>query len=136
MMKFKDFYKGQRSFCSEDSISQTIKNSKKFNPSVESPESASRVQLLDTSKQKTYLVATSKNIYKIIDDRRSDKPKIAWSRSRSKIAPNNKLNVRIEPYKSRTDKLVIEALPEKSNLVSKNLFTNIGIAEAIEDLLK
>lgn len=135
-MKFKDFYKGLRPFSAENIIKQSIKRSTKFDASVESPENASRVQLLETSNQKTYLVATANNIYKIVDDRRADRPKIAWSRARGKIAPNNTLKVHIEPYKSRTDKLVIDVLPEKTNLVSKSLFTNIDIKEAIEDLLK
>lgn len=135
-MKFKELYKGRRSFSKTAQVVDAIKRSKKYDPSVESPEKIRQVQLLETSNQKTYLAATPKNIYKIIDDRRTDKPKVVWSRSRKKIAPNNKLKVSVEVYKSRTDKLVIDRLPEKTNLISKSLFANIDVEKAIDDLLK
>ena len=92
--------------------------------------------MLETKNQRTYLVATKFNVYKVIDDRRSERPKVAWSRPKETIAPGNKIKIYVEGYKARTDKLVIESLPDKTNLVTKKLFANIELSEALDKLLK
>ncbi|MFT7680659.1 MAG: hypothetical protein ACI935_000090 [Moritella dasanensis] len=134
-MSFKDTYKGLRLFTDEKKISDAIKQSKRFNQNAENASLAKKVQLLETTNQRTYLVATRKNIYKIIDDRRVDAVRIAWSRPKVDLAQNNKLIVHLESYKTRTDKLIIDSLPDKINLVTKKLFANIEITDALDELL-
>ncbi len=134
-MSFKDFYKGRRSFVDDNSVVDIVKRSKRFNSSTEDLTKAKRVQLLDTSNQRTYLVATNKNIYKILDDRRSDRAKIAWSRAKKSLVSDGNLGVTIRAYKPRTDKLVLNKLPEKTNLISKNLFVNIDATMAVNKLI-
>ncbi len=42
---------------------------------------------------------------------------------------------RWERAKERTDKLIFSKLPDKNNLVSKKLFTNIDINTALDNLI-
>lgn len=135
-MSFKDFYKGRRPFLDDDSIVRVIKRSKRFDPSRENLSNAKKLQLLDTSNQRTYLVSTNSNIYKVLDDRRSDRAKIAWSRSRKSLITDGTLGVTVKAYKPRTDQLIINNIPEKKNLISKILFANIDINEAVSNLIK
>jgi len=135
MMSFQNLYKGLRDFSVNPQVIKTIQNSKRYQPNSEDLSKARMVQLLESRNQRTYLVATNENLYKIIDDRRRNGPKVAWSRSLSSIAPNHQLAVHIEPYKRTIDRLVIDNLPEKQNLVSKKLFRNIELETALKKLV-
>ena len=135
-MSLQSFYKGLRDFLSASDISTTIKKSKRFDGSKENIENVKVVQLLDAEKQRTYLVATPENVYKVVDDRRKKGPVVTWSRPVSKVAPNREWKVHIEPYRRTTDYVTISGLPGHSNLVSRKLFKNISLTSALNNLVK
>ena len=135
-MKIADLYSGQRPFSSDEEIILTIKRSKYFNENEEDLSKARKIQLLDTSKQRTYLISTDKRIYKVLDDRRSDLPKITWSRKIEKVFDGHTLKATLEPRSERSYKLVFDASPDRLNLVSKKLFANIKFEDAISKLVE
>ncbi|MCK4507269.1 MAG: hypothetical protein KAU27_01930 [Desulfuromonadales bacterium] len=136
MKSFKEFYKGKRPFVDAEAVVGTVKKSKKYDPKCENIDKARKVQLFETGNQKTYLVATEKNIYKVLDDRRTVAPKVSWSRSIEKLAANGRIEFEVQPYKERVGRLVLKGVPEKRNLVSKKLFENIDVVTAIDGLVK
>lgn len=135
-MKLADFYSGQRPFSTDNEIVSTVKSSKYFNAINEDLSKAKKIQLLDTSKQRTYLISTKERIYKVLDDRRSDHPKITWSRKIDKVFEGHTLKASLEPRSERSFNLVFDASPDRLNLVSKKLFANIEFDEAISKLIE
>ncbi len=135
-MKIADLYSGQRPFSIDEEIILTVKRSKYFNENEEDLSKAKVIQLLDTSKQRTYLISTIKRIYKVLDDRRSDRPKITWSRKIEKVFDGQTLKATLKPRSERSYKLVFEASPDRLNLVSKKLFANIEFEDAISTLVE
>lgn len=135
-MKLADLYSGQRPFSNDEEIISTVKRSKYFNENEEDLTKAKKIQLLDTSKQRTYLISTEKRIYKVLDDRRSDHPKITWSRKIDKVFEGHTLKANLESRSERSYNLVFDASPDRLNLVSKKLFANIKFDEAISKLVE
>lgn len=133
-MTLNELYAGYRPFANDHEIRSTIEQSKYFDNSQEDPEKATKVQLFETSKQRTYLLSTGKRVYKILDDRRSNHPKIVWSRAIDKIFDNFKLKASLEPSSENTCNLKFEEIPDKINLVSMKLFANISFDDAIKNL--
>ena len=92
---------GLRDFANEQEIKQWIRHSKNWNkPSkfVSSEEISSgkkSLLLFDSEKRHSWLVATNKRLYKILDDRREKSPKIYWS-------------VELEQLRKRKDKIKIK----------------------------
>lgn len=135
-MKLADLYSGERPFSSDEKITSTVKWSKYFNANDEDLTKAKKIQLLDTSKQRTYLISTKKRIYKVLDDRRSDRPKIKWSREIGKVFEGKTFKASLEPHSERSFNLVFNVSPERQNLVSKKLFANIDFDKAISKLIE
>ncbi len=133
-MKIADLYNGYRPFSDDAKIISAVKRSKYFDEAVEDISKAMMVQLFNTRTQRTYLVSTGRRVYKILDDRRSKRPKISWSRRTDKVFDGSKLRATLRPHTELTDKLVLEAVPERKNLVSKNLFANIDFEDEIAKL--
>lgn len=133
-MNLRDIYYGYRPFSSEEEIIATVKTSKFFDENTEDIKKAKKIQLFETIKQRTFLVATSKRIYKIVDDRRFDKPKLSWSRKINLIFEAGKFKGSLIKRNANTSVLTIEAMPNKTNLVSTKLFANIDFNHAVENL--
>lgn len=134
-MKLKDLYSGLRPFSYDKEIIPTVKRSKYFDANEEDLSKAKKIQLLETSKQRTYLISTGKRVYKVLDDRRSERPKITWSRKIEKVFEGRKLKATLEPSSERCYNLVFDASPDRRNLVSKKLFANIGFEDAVATLM-
>lgn len=133
-MKFNDLYSGQRPFSNDEKIISTITRSKYYDANNENLSNVTKIQLLDTSKQRTFLISTGKRIYKVLDDRRSEHPKLTWSKKINKVFDGNKLKGKLITKSDRSYNLIFDASPDRMNLVSKKLFTNIKFENAIETL--
>ena len=89
---------GHRVFLKKEKIKEGITNSISYSLS-ENIQDAKTLLLLETSKQKTWLVSTNKRLYCILDDIRKDKLNINWSMDKSKIISNGGqiiLNLKID----------------------------------------
>ena len=133
-MNLKDIYIGYRPFSSDEELISAITNSKRFDASMENIRQAVKIQLYDTEKQRTHLVSTGKRVYKVLDDRRLEHPKIVWSRGLDKIFDGKKLKAQLVEKGEAVDQLVLEAIPDKPNLISKKLFRNMKLEEAFSKL--
>nr|VFK27903.1 MAG: hypothetical protein BECKMB1821G_GA0114241_103128 [Candidatus Kentron sp. MB]VFK31789.1 MAG: hypothetical protein BECKMB1821I_GA0114274_10277 [Candidatus Kentron sp. MB]VFK75564.1 MAG: hypothetical protein BECKMB1821H_GA0114242_10267 [Candidatus Kentron sp. MB] len=133
-VRLRELYKGYRPFSDEVSVISTVKSAKAFDAEREDISKAKKVQLLSTLKQRTYLVSTGKRIYKILDDRRLKRPKVVWSRRVDELFKDHNLEATLVSRNEDIFNLVINAAPDKRNLVSKDLFANIDFNEAVARL--
>lgn len=136
-MKIAEFALGYRSFNDKDAIINFISNSKYYNEKDESPTESDALLIFKTSKQQTWLVASAKRLYIILDDIRKDQPNINRSFSKNHLIDNNhKVSASIEE-KQKSDKtgvLMIEGM-KKGYLFSRMLFSYESIIKKVTGLL-
>lgn len=130
-MKFSDFF--AENFKSEDEIKSFIRNSRNFDKSSENPEKAHALLIFKTSKQQTWLVATEKRLYCILDDNRKDQPNINWSERRESL----RLELdNVKSYSLDKRKTVVDiGSKHKGWLYSRNLFPQKPVEEAINNFI-
>ena len=120
---------GYREFWEPDAIRQIIENAPEFNPSSESVDEARTLLIFETSKQRTWLVATAIRLYCVLDDVRKDKPRLQWSVLKGEAA-------HIET-RSKTDQTGLVDIGTRHRwwLYSKRLFDRKSIEQQISELI-
>ena len=137
MSGLKSLLLGWREFRSREEIAGYIVNSVNFDRATESPESAKTLLLFQTSKQRTWLVATRERVYCILDDVRKPEPHINWSRPRRQIVADGEVVLDVRPH-DRTQKTgLIDFGPEhKRWLYTRDLFEHGDVVSAVREFLK
>lgn len=126
---------GYRDYSSQRKIRETIKSS--VNYRGENIESSELVCLFETSKQRTWFVATEKRVYLILDDIRKDIVKVNKSYRFNTIYSNEKLVIKIDSnYKTLTGRIYFKD-STRGWLYSKSLFPNkIDLHNTINTIMK
>ncbi len=123
---------GRREFKTSSEIAHHITTSKNFRPEEENPTDAHTLLFFETSKQHTWLVATPKRLYCILDDVRKPRPHINWSMSRRKVLEGTKLEVDLKTAPKTQKTGLIDFGPHHRRwLFSKSLFEGESIEEAV-----
>lgn len=136
MMKVKTFLFGARDLLSKADIVAKIASSKNYQMELEEGDDPSSLLLFESSKQHTWLVATGRRLYCILDDIRNPEPKVNWSISRRALVENGTLKIDLKSReKSSTAGLVDIGLKHQNWLFSKKFFTNKDVADEIRDLV-
>ena len=111
---------GYRDYLSQRKVRETIKTS--VNYQSENIESAELLCFFETSKQRTWLVATDKRLYIILDDIRKSYIKVNKSYRLNSLKKEGKLNIRVDPdYKVLTGRIYFQDAT-RGWLYSKKLF--------------
>lgn len=136
-MKASDFLLGSRSLLDEADIVETIKDSKNYRRELDEGDNPVVLPIFKTSKQRTWLVATNRRLYCILDDNRKEKPRINWSMSKKNIAEDGDIVLEIQS-RDKTEKTgLVDIGPGHKNwLYSKNLFADRDIADKIRDIVQ
>lgn len=137
-MKLADLALGYRSFYEKDEIINFIPNSKNYNEKYESTTKSDALLIFKTSKQQTWLVASNKRLYIILDDIRKDKPNINRSIAKNKLMDSDdEITASIEEQQKsdKTGVLKIEGM-KKGYLFSKVLFSYDPIINKVMGLLE
>lgn len=133
-MKLSELFDINAFFRSETEIKEWIKYSKSYDG--EDPQSAELFMFFSTSKQRTYLAATNKRLYCILDDSRKNSPHINWSMSKNDAVDNNGLLFSIKTKdKSKKTGLVDIGEKHKNWLFSKDLFLSTSIEASMEKFI-
>lgn len=123
-MKLSQLFDDQGSFHGQVEILEKIAQSANFQSDIESISDDPMLLLFKTSKQQTWLVATSKRLYCLLDDARTGELKLVWSMSKSSLVDENDSLVKFstrQEYKANTG--LIDFGPKHKNwLYSKALF--------------
>jgi hypothetical protein len=133
-MRFKKWLDSEAFFRTEDEVRLSIKKSKNYEG--EDPSTAQYLIIFKTSKQRTYLVVTTKRLYCIIDDSRKDAPHINWSMEKSSLKDNGQIIINISE-RDKTEKTgLVDIGPKHKNwLFTKKLFEDKDIVSSIKDLI-
>jgi hypothetical protein len=137
MSELRSLLLGWREFKSREEIVRYIVNSVNFDSTTESPESAKALLLLQTAKQRTWLVATGERLYCILDDVRKPEPHINWSLPRRQVMEDGNVVLDIRPH-DRTERTgLVDFGPEHRRwLYTRDLFERGDVASAIREFLK
>lgn len=127
---------GYRNLSSEPEIRQRIRKSRNYDSSKESPDHAKSLLIFETSKQRTWLIATGERLYFILDDVRKPGPRVSRSVCREdlKALPDGKISITVQPKSAHTG-LIDLGLEQRGWLYSKDLFSHQPIERAINELL-
>lgn len=129
-MKLSELFDDDANFRSEAEIKEWITESKNYQQ--EDTSKAEFLKFFSTSKQRTYLVATPKRLYCILDDSRRDSPHVNWSISKTEALCEGDLRLPISTRsKSRSTGLVDFGGSHKNWLYTKDLFSSLGIEKAV-----
>lgn len=138
-LSFAEFYYGLRVAYQLDDILALIEKSPnfaKYDP-TETTKGAQALMLFDIGARTSWLVRTNKRIYKVLDDRRDDRPTINWSIS-AESARNSEVHV-LSSKQTSSGKLLRIAFsfrPGREYLVDPKLFQGIGVEAAIESFIR
>ena len=122
----RNIFLGERDFFSKEEIEGFINKSKNFSL-IENDSNRNALLIFDTSKQRTWLVASQARLYCILDDIRKEKPTITWSMSKEEVVDKGNLILNLEakkkPNKNYTG--LLDFGPKHKNwLFSTKLFEN------------
>ena len=126
---------GHRDYYTQRNIRDTIKTS--VNYSGEDVDLAELFYFFETSKQKTWLVATEKRVYIILDDIRKENVKVNKSYRIERVFSNSKLNIIIDPnYKTLFGRIFF-LKATRGWLYSKKLYPSVEeLNTKIESIIK
>jgi len=130
MKIFSSLLDNDSKFRKPNDIKNTVSTSKNYKN--ESVDSAKVLNFFQTSKQKSYIVATDKMVYCIVDDVRKEHPKVNWSERKENLAGT------IISTSSKTDKTGYIDFGDnhKNWLYTKSKFENESVLkEKIRKLL-
>ena len=102
-----------RAFCSPDEIRLSIRLTKGFKSYAEDPTTASTLLFFETSKQHTWLVATRRRLYCVLDDTRNAGPLVDWSLHLDSVIERGSVGLQIQAKtKGGTDRTgLVPSLP-------------------------
>jgi len=128
----------RRGFLSLGDIKRTITSSKNYRLDGTPPEAARALLIFSTSRQQTWLVATSQRLYCILDDLATGEATVNWSMGRDALVASDgtlKIKLQERPYKDRTW-YVDFGDAHTDWLFSRSLFAGRSIEDAVRDLLR
>ncbi len=124
-----DFVLGYRKL-SDDPVKDLMPIMEKHEETDEDIMNAKLLKIFQTSRQKTWLVATTNRLYCILDDVRHEKPNLKWSILKSELDENAIINRR------EGQQTLVDIGPKHKNwLYSADLFFDKTIKQAIGELL-
>jgi hypothetical protein len=135
-MKVSDLFSDRDDFASEEKIIESIRRSKNFDPATEDSRRADALLIFSTSKQHTWLVATTERLYCIRDDLRQTQPRVNWSMQRRQLVSNGRIiaTIRSRPRSEESGLLDISER-HRDWLYTKRLFRDSSIEENVRALI-
>lgn len=127
---------GERSLLGLSQIGDAIRQSKNYRQELENGDEPKPLLIFETSKQRTWLVATGQRLYCVLDDVRKERPSVRWSMSKKDLLDGDKfiLSLKVRPKTENTG-LIDFGPSHKDWLFSHKLFSNLSIEESVEMLV-
>jgi hypothetical protein len=127
-----------RGFLGLGAIKDFIRNSKNYSGDGSDPVEAGALLMLSTRVQQTWLVATPRRLYCLLDDLRQPRPTVSWSMPRAALVKHDgtlALALVEHPNSERTG-LIDFGERHKRWLFSRSLFTSRPVTEEIGDFIR
>ena len=123
-------------FRPQEGIVDKIKSLKNYSGEIESGEEPGTLSIFETSKQKTWLVATKKRLYCILDDARKPEPHINWSMARELIVENDQVLLQIKAHDIEGNTGRVDIGDSHRNwLFSPDLFQETSVEDRVRKLI-
>lgn len=136
-MSVTSFLLGRRPFMEKGEIIKFIVNSKDYDQETEELFKSDALLIFQTSKQQTWLVATSERLYCLLDDLREEEPHINWSIPKVEIISKDKVTLQVKSRNDTADSGLVAIGPKHPSwYYSKRLFSAEPIEKRICDLLQ
>lgn len=138
MIKLRDFVEleRERSFASPKDIETSIEKFTGFQRGEEPSANRELLLIFESSKQRTWLVATKQALYCVIDLLSEPEPRARWRIGREHIFSNKDgvfLSIQTEKYSDSAGHLVIDE--KRPRLYSRRLFTDFPVEQRVKSLL-
>ncbi len=132
---FTTFWSGGRQFASEDDIRSRVRIFRDYDD--DDLAAAGLLLLFETSRQHTWLVATNKRLYCVLDDVRKDHARVQWSLRKAELKDDaGTLTVEISSADRRKNSGVVRIGPRRNWLYSKKLFRTEAVEDAVNKLIQ
>lgn len=130
-----DFLLGQREFRSAKQIIEMIEDDVRFGHSGESFEERNAVPIFKTSKQQTWLVASNRRLYCVLDDPGKGFTRLQWTKSREELF-NGKSSIDVPIItRGHSDAYLLLDIGDRTGwLLSRRLFDD-SPAERVKALI-
>jgi len=138
VIKLRDFVEleRERSFASPKDIKTSIEKFAGFQHREEPLADREVLLIFESSKQRTWLVATKGALYCVIDRLSEPEPRARWRIGMERIFSNKDgifLSIQTEEYSDSAGHLVIDK--KRPRLYSRRLFTDFPVEQRIKSLL-
>lgn len=134
-MDIRSFLLGRGDFKSVDEIVDLVRSQTRFDPAVEVKSAAEALLIFQTSKQQTWLVATSAGLYCVLDDLGKGFTRVQWAISSKHLVSGGTLTASISARDESERTGLLDVNERRNWLFSKKLFTAKGIEASVRDLI-
>jgi len=139
-MKFSKLLFGGRELYDGPGIADSVRQNAIFEQ-AESLSSNDRLLIFDTRLQRTWLLASNRRLYCVLDDVRKEKPGVQWTMLREELVSENEVSVYLqvrEQKKGKSEKTGVLAIGSRprSWLYSKWLFQKGSLEQQVRELIK
>src|ERR1017187_5419664 len=133
---FADFYYGLRPFYPLEKIIDYCRNSKAYVPEMiaENLRSAKALLLFENGTRRSWLVRSDVHLYKLIDDKKEEKPTINWSVD-LQVAQESDVTV-VSSGNVAQWKIAFGFRSGKKYIVDPRLFLNLGVERIISEFIQ
>jgi hypothetical protein len=133
-MNIRELLLGRRDLKTAEQIVEIVRSSTNFDQSEEGLEEA--LLIFQTSKQQTWLIATTERLYCVLDDISRGFTRTQWSMTKKTIVCNNKIILPIST-RDKTDQTgLLDLGKHRGWLFTKRLFASSPIDEQVKKLIK
>ncbi len=135
-MKAQNIFLGYRELATTQEIIDYVAGTELFDGESEDKESTATMLIFDTSKQRTWLLATSARMYCVLDDIRKTAPRLQWTMDRDELVKDGEVIASIgsREKSARTGKLDIGS--HRGWLYTKCMFATAGIVDQVRNLIR
>lgn len=139
-MKLSNLFFGGRELYDEPAIVELVHGTALLDP-AESLSPDDGLLIFDTKLQKTWLLASNRQLYCVLDDVRKEKPRVQWAMPREELVSANEVSVHLlarEQKKERSEQTGVLEIGRRprSWLYSKRLFGKASIEQQVRDLIQ
>jgi hypothetical protein len=135
MKTFREFLLGRSDFKSADEIIALVGQSPFFE-AQENIEQAEALLIFQTSRQQTWLVATNRRLYCILDDLNKGFTQVQWTIPKNELVDERGRIIVPMATGHKTDKTGLLDIGKRHNwLFSKRLFVDKDLLAKIQDMI-
>ncbi|HLG54134.1 MAG TPA: hypothetical protein VI485_02310 [Vicinamibacterales bacterium] len=134
-MDIRSFLLGRGDFKSVDQIIDLVRSHARFEPAREEKSSAEALLIFQTSKQQTWLVATPRGLYCVLDDLNKGSTRVQWAIPSTELISDGTVTAKTSARDKSERTGLLDVNGRRDWLFSKKLFAAKRIEASVRDLI-